>query len=74
MQLLEDFFRCYRTVVADIFFTNFGLAIRLLGNNIYLTEILRSDRVRSEKAILQKQLNKGEIYGLQNNDNVKLIE
>lgn len=32
MQLLEDLFGCYRTVVADNFFTSIALAKRLLEN------------------------------------------
>jgi hypothetical protein len=73
MQLLEDLFGCYRTVVADNFFTSIGLTKRLLGNDTYLIGTLRSNRVGSGKVILQKQLKKGEIYGLQNGDCVKLI-
>ncbi|CAF1340376.1 unnamed protein product [Adineta steineri] len=73
MQLLEDLFGCYRTVVADNFFTSIDLAKRLLGNDTYLIETMRSNRVGSGKAILQKKL-KGEIYGLQNGDGVKLIK
>ncbi|CAF3122687.1 unnamed protein product [Rotaria sp. Silwood2] len=33
MELLEDLFECYRTVVADNFFTSIALAKRLLGND-----------------------------------------
>jgi len=43
MRLLEDLFGCYRTVVADNFFTSIGLAKRLLGNDNYLIGKLRSN-------------------------------
>ena len=74
MQLLEDLFGCYRTVVADNFFTSIDLAKRLLGNDTYLIGILRRNRVGSGEAILQKKLREGEIYGLQNGNGVKLIK
>ena len=74
MQLLEDLFGCSRTVVADNFFTSIDLAKRLLGNDTYLIGTLRRNRVGSGKAILQKKLRKGEIYGLQNGNGVKLIK
>ena len=47
---------------------------RLLENDTYLIETLRSNRVGSGKAIVQKQLKRDEIYGLQNGDGVKLIK
>ena len=74
MQLLEDLFGCYRTVVADNFFTSIDLAKRLLGNDTYLIRTLRRNHVGSGKAILQKKLRKGEIYELQNGNGVKLIK
>ena len=43
MQSLEDLFGCYRTVVADNFFTSITLAKRLLEND---TQVEKSD-VRS---------------------------
>ena len=46
----------------------------MLENDTYLIGTLRSNRVGSGKAIVQKQLKKGEIYGLQNGDGVKLIK
>ena len=74
MHLLKDLLGCYRTVVADNFFTIITLAKQLLENDTYLIGTLRSKRVGSGKAIVQKQLKKGEIYGLQNGDGVKLIK
>ncbi len=73
MQLSEDLFGCYRTVVADNFFTSIALAKRLLENDTYLIGTLRCNRVGSGKKVIQKQLKKGEIYGLQNSDGIKLI-
>ena len=72
--LLKDLLGCYRTVVAGNFFTSIALAKRLLENDICLIGTLRSNRVGSGKAIVQKQLKKGETYGLQNGDGVKLIK
>ncbi|CAF4057407.1 unnamed protein product [Rotaria sp. Silwood2] len=42
MELSEDLFGCYRTVVADNFFTSIALAKRLLGNDTYLIGTLRT--------------------------------
>ena len=72
--LLKDLLGCYRTIVADNFSTSIALAKRLLENDTYLIGTLRSNRVGSRKAIVQKQLKKGEIYGLQNGEGVKLIK
>ncbi len=72
IQLLKDLFGCYQTAVVDNFFTSIGLAKRLLRNDTYLIETLRSNRVGSGKAIVQKKLQRGEIHGLQNGDGVKL--
>jgi hypothetical protein len=74
MQLLEDLAGCHRTVVADNFFTSIVLDKRLLKNDTYLVGTLRRNRVGSGKVVVQKQLKKGEIYGLQNGDGVKLIK
>ena len=46
----------------------------MLENDTYLIGTLRRNRVGSGKAILQKKLRKGEIYGLQNGNGVKLIK
>jgi hypothetical protein len=45
-----------------------------LENGTYLIGTLRSNRTGSGKAVVEKQLKKGEIYGLQNGDGVKLIK
>jgi hypothetical protein len=74
MQLLKDLFGCYRTVVANNFFTSITLAKRLFENDTYLIRRLRSNRIGFGKAVVQKQLKKGEIYGLQNGDGLKLIQ
>jgi hypothetical protein len=63
MNLLNGLERCYRTVVADNFFTSIPLAKCLLEDNMYLIGTLRSNRAGSGS----------EVYGLQNKDGVKLI-
>lgn len=74
MQLLEDLLGCYQTIVANDFFTSINLARRLLGNDTYLIGTWRSDCVRSGKATAQRKIQRGEIYGLQSDDGVKLIK
>jgi hypothetical protein len=72
MDLLDGLSGCYRTVVADNFFTSISLAERLLAHDTYLTGTLRTNRAASGKEILQKKLKRGEAYGLQNKG-IKLI-
>ena len=52
MQLLEDLFGCYRTVVADNFFTSIVLAKPVLRDDSYPIGTLRNNRVESEKAVV----------------------
>jgi hypothetical protein len=73
MNLLDGLSGCYRTVVADNFFTSISLAERLLADDTYLIGTLRSNRTVSGKKILQRKLKRGEAYGLQNKEGVKLI-
>lgn len=56
MNLLDGLSGCYRTVVADNFFTSISLAKRLLAHDTYLIGTLRSNRAASGKELLQKQL------------------
>jgi hypothetical protein len=74
MDLSEDLLGCYRTVVADNFFTSIPLAKRLLWNDTYLIGTLRSNRAGSGHEVVQKKLKRGEVYGLQSNNGIKLIK
>jgi hypothetical protein len=73
MELLDGLDGCYRTVVADNFFTTISLAKYLLEHDTYLIGTLRSNRVGSGSKVLEENLSRGEIYGLQNKDGIKLI-
>jgi hypothetical protein len=73
MHLLDDLEGCYRTVVADNFFTSIPLAKRLLEHDTYLIGTLGSNRAGSGSEVAQKNLRRGEVYGLQNKEGVKLI-
>jgi hypothetical protein len=66
MNLLDGLEGCYRTVVADNFFTSIFFAKRLLQQDTYLIGTLRSNRAASGKEFLQKKLKRGEMYGIQN--------
>ena len=44
MNLIDDLLGCYRTVVANHFFTSISLAKSLLRNDMYLIGIWRSHR------------------------------
>ncbi|CAF1549461.1 unnamed protein product [Adineta ricciae] len=73
-QLVNDFLGCYRTVVADNFFTTISLAQYLLQNDTYLIGIFRSNRAGSLHEVAKKKLKHGEVYGLQNKDGIELIK
>ena len=60
-------------MVTDNFFTSISLAKRLLAHDTYLIGTLRSNRAASGKEFLQKKLRRGEAYGLQNKEGIKLI-
>ncbi|CAF3968982.1 unnamed protein product [Rotaria sordida] len=68
MKLLDGLDGCYRTVVADNFFTSISLAKYLLEHDMYLIGTLRKNRVGSGGRILEENLIRGEVYGLQNKD------
>ena len=74
MNLLDDFDGFCRTVIADNFITSISLAKRLLEHDTYLVGTLRSNRVGSASEVVQKKLRRGEVYGLQNKDSVKLVK
>ena len=67
-KLSDDLDGCYRTVVADNYFTSISLANYLLDHDTYLIGTLRSNRVGSGRAIFENDLSRGEVYGLQNTD------
>ena len=73
MDLLDDLEGCYRTVVADNFFAGIPLAKHLLEHDAYLIGTLRSNRAGSGSEVAKKNLRRGEVYGLQNTEGVKLI-
>jgi hypothetical protein len=73
MNLLDGLDGCYRTVVADNYFTSISLAKCLLEHDTYLIGTLRSNRVGSGREVLHEELSRGEVYGLQNKDGIKLI-
>jgi Transposase IS4 len=74
MNLLNGFLRCYRTVVANNFFTTISLAKRLLEDDTYLIGTLRSNRAGVGNEIREENLHHGEVYGRQNRDVTKLIK
>lgn len=73
MKLLDGLHGCYRTAVADNVFTSVSLAKYLLEHDMYLIGTLRKNRVGSGDRILEENLIRGEVYGLQNKDDIKLI-
>ena len=74
MNLLNGLSGCYRTVVADNFFTGISLAKRLLEKETYLIGTMRSNRAGSGHDVVQKKLKRGEVYGQQNEIGIKLIK
>jgi len=74
INLLNGLSGCYRTVVADNFFTGISLAKRLLEKETYLIGTMRSNRAGSGHDVVQKKLKRGEVYGQQNEIGIKLIK
>ena len=70
MNLLDCLLGCYRTVVANNFFTSISLAKSLLARDTYLIGTLRRNHTASGK---ERKLKRGEVYGLQNEEGLKLI-
>ena len=62
MHLLDVLEGCYRTVVADNFFTSIPLGKRLLEHDTYLIGTLRSNRAGVGSEVAQKNLRRGEVY------------
>ena len=65
---------CHRTVVVDNFFRSISLAESLLRNDSYLVGTLSSNGAGSEHGVVQKTLKRGEVYGLQSSNGIKLIK
>ena len=61
-------------MAADNFFTTISLAKRLLQDDTYLIGTLRANRARSGKEVSQRKLRRGEVFGRQNRDGIKLIK
>ena len=74
MNLTDGLLGCYRTVVANKFFTSISLVKSLLQNDTYLIGTLRSNRAGSEHAVVQKKLERGEVHGLQSKNGIKMIK
>ena len=72
--LVDGLLCCYRTVVADNFYTTISLAKRWLEDDPYLIGTLRSNRAGSGNEVPQRKLRGGEVYGRQNRDGIKLIK
>ncbi len=60
-------------MVAENFFTSISLAKNLLEYDTYLIGTLRNNRAGSGSKVLQNNLRRGEVCGLQNKDGIKLI-
>ena len=73
MNLLDGLSGCYPTVVADNFFTSISLSKCLLAHDTYLIGTLKRNRTASGKEFLRRKLQRGEVYGLQNEEGIKLI-
>jgi hypothetical protein len=75
LDLADGLLECHRTVVVDNFFTSISLAESLLQNDTYLfIGTLRSNRAESGHDVVHRKLKRGEVYGLQSNDGIKLIK
>ena len=73
MNLLDDLLRCYRTSAAGNFVTSISLAKSLLEDDAYPIEILRSNRTGSGNEVRREKLRRGEVYGCQNREGIKLL-
>lgn len=74
LDLADGLLECHRTAVVDNFFTSISLAENLLRNDTYLIGTMRTSRAGSAHRVVQKKLKRGEVYGLQSSNGIKLIK
>lgn len=65
---------CYRAVGADDFFTSISWGKCLLEDDAYFIGTLRMNRAGSDGEIVWTNLRRGEVDGLQDRDDIKLIK
>lgn len=73
MDLSDGLLGSHRIVVADNFFTSSSLGRCLLQNDTYLFGTLRNNRIRLGHEVFEEELNSDAVYGLQDNNGVKMI-
>ena len=74
INLLDGLSACYRTVAADNFFSSISLRKKFAATQyINLIGTLKRNRTASGKEFLRRKLKGGEVYGLQNEEGIKLI-
>lgn len=74
LQLMEKLLGEGRTLFIDNFYTSVQLCKDLLDKNTYVCGTLRTNRKRNPKSVTLKKIKKGEIYGEQNEDGIKVIK
>lgn len=74
MELLKNLTNCGRILYIDNFYTSVKLCEDLLDCQTYVCGTLRSNRKGNPRNVCLKKLKKGEIYGEQNGNGIRVIK
>lgn len=74
MTLMEDILMAGRTLYVDNFYTSLSLTQALLRKNTFLCGTLRCNRKGNPKQVCDKKLKRGEIYGMENKDGIRVTK
>lgn len=74
MDLLEGLLHEGRTLFIDNYYTSVQLCRDLLDSQTYVCGTLRSNRKENPKDVVNKKLKRGQIYGQQNRDGIRVIK
>ncbi|XP_045467968.1 piggyBac transposable element-derived protein 4-like [Harmonia axyridis] len=74
MDLLKDLKHEGRILYIDNFYTSVQLCRDLLQSHTYVCGTLRSNRKGNPKTVCTKKLKRGEVYGQQNQDGIRVLK
>lgn len=74
VELLKNLMNCGRILYIDNFYTSVRLYEDLLDSQTYVCGTLRSNRKGNPKNVCLKKLEKGEVYGEQNGNGIRVIK
>lgn len=74
IKLSKDLLNSGRTIVADNYYTSLELANILLSNKTHYIGTLRANRRGNPEKVIGKKLQKGEVYGLENERGICVLK